>query len=219
MAFAALNGYTVYSLTLTLTKTGAWTVRNLVVFSDTKITGFVRLEIKGAAFYGTVYGDLYGASFKGRMVGGRGKLQTLLKPRFYPKNVNASIVLNEIVQEAGEQIASTSDLVPFSKKLNTWTRSGLSLGQELKLLCLETKTNWRMLDDGTIYFGALPATVYSQEYAELDKNPEHGTVKIVPTKLNILPGMLLEGRIIKTTEHVLVDAEDFHTNITLESST
>ena len=133
------------------------------------------------------------------VVGGRGGLWHSLPAKYYDHQVALRLPLSEVIAAAGEVLASSSTPTILSSTLPSWPRRAAEPGQLLDELADVAGALWRVLPDGSIYFGAdtwlAPQTAAGKPLVEdvdwtlLHTDPEWLIQEIAPlTTPAVLPG-------------------------------
>lgn len=215
--YATLDGWPVTIATVQMPRYGVWyaDIEALTSVND-DITGTVEFVLNDVALRCTVVrGGLVLGTWRGRAVGGNGKLGTALTPNFY-RNVEALRPFKDALQEAGEELSATADISKLGTTLAYWSRVSKTAGQEIQALVRKAETSWRVLGDGTVWVGSDSRATFTGEYLELDICPELSKLEIIPTSVAIYPGMTLQNRLIDRLVHRLNENE-FVTEVYFES--
>lgn len=216
-SFALLDGWPVSELSLHLPSSGVFRAyAEVLVDTGEVITGTVPFTIGDQTFTMTVFkGGSSLSLWKGRLVGGSGGQAIVLAPKYY-KGATALLCFTDALREAGYTLALDSDTTVLNKLLPSWTRTGKPFGSELNALTAQVGTQWRMLKDGTVWTGIDSEKKVTVDYLELDFFPETSKLWIIPTSLDIFPGMLLAGRVIEAVTHRLLP-DRFYTEVTFRA--
>ncbi|WP_337869850.1 hypothetical protein [Meiothermus sp.] len=93
------------------------------------------------------------------VVGGAGKLDMRLRPKFY-EGVPARTILLDMLQEVGEAPGSLDAPETFAR----YTRYGYPAWQELRrVLLLLPERNWRIMPDGGVWVGRETWPMFAEE--------------------------------------------------------
>lgn len=202
MSEVTFNGAGVAGLALTQSQTGVWHADVALTGTDVP-TGAAEIDVLGVIFRGTVLrADTSRAIPMARVVGGAGGLGTVLAPKAY-RGVDAKLVLSEILAGAGEALAATSDMTALAARLPFWTRMQAKAGEAMAALLRAVGVPaWRVLADGTIWFGteSWPATQLTDEHV-LVQDPHLGRFDIQADSPVIYPGETWNGKQVSVVEH------------------
>lgn len=216
MAYATANGAAVIEGRISVPRTGAWTAE-LLVDSQTSISGSVTLSVGGLKFKGTTRrgGAFLGTSFVG-LVGGAGGLSGTSTPKTY-RAAPLSMPLADIAAGAGETLASTLDNAVTSFQLPFWVMAQSSWGAALeRLLDNVAGAVWRILPNGSLWVGVetwpkvqLAAQVLAQH--PLSRRLE---AEILP---QLVPGVSWYGGQVGYVEHT-IRADKLRTTVWFEGA-
>lgn len=215
-SFATINQWPITNMTIHIPKSGTWVADvEALIQPNENITGKASLVLNGQVFQGWVFrGGLTQAVWKGRVVGGAGNLGKLLTPKYY-KGATAFLSISDALKEGNEVISSDLEVSVLNVILPRWTRMAKSLGAELTALTQQVKTTWRIRKDGKVWVGIDTGIAFGGTYLELDFLPENGKLEIIPTSLEIYPGMSIQGHKISSIVHHITE-EDLRTEVFLE---
>jgi len=174
-------------------------------------TGKITLTWLGRALSGQVLRG--GRSTAGRVfvyvAGGNGDLGAPIPPVLPAKayrNVQVRVVLADIMVASGESLSSTSEASIMARSLATWPRRNDTACALLDDLARELGVIWRVLPDGSIYFGSntFSETVSAQPLQQLDdQDPAYATGLYVPHSFGPLPGESYEGRRVGAAHYTI----------------
>lgn len=207
MSTATLGKYEVLSCELVVPDRGTWTAVGELdgdrapsgvlplawTFSGTTITfvGFVRLV----------------QAWQGRtrffLVGGAGNLRKALEARAYgpsPVTVSVATVLGEILADAGERLSSSSVV---AGELPRWARAASSARECLNALADRVGATWRVLQDGSIWWGTETWPPNGTRYFQIDDRGDDRFVEFAPDLPTLLPGQVAFGHRIKLVTYKL----------------
>lgn len=206
--FSTLDGWPVSQATVQMPSYGAWYADIEALASvDDDISGTVSFILRDVELICTVIrGGLSNGIWKGRVVGGLGKLSAKLSPKYY-KGATALLILKDALKEAGEKLSGLADVSKLNTILSQWTRISKSLGQEIESLLKVTGGKWRILEDGTVWIGEDSRKAFTGEYLEVDLFPEMSKLEIIPTSVSIFPGMMIQNQLIDRIIHQLTETE------------
>lgn len=201
------NGASVLAGAISMPVTGAWHARLVLdadsadSFDGASIT--VESEDGKVELHGTAYrsGDDFGR-VEVWMVGGAGGLGAALDDRYYV-GVPARIVLTDLLREAGEALADSSDNGVLSRTLDTWTRASGAAGRLLAEVADELGAAWRVLDDGSVWVGQETWPEASVEHEEIATSPADGRMIIADDALATRPGTTFAGRRVANVQHTI----------------
>lgn len=196
---AAGQDHAVSSGDLYLPYRGNWTSH--LDFADviTPPTGRVTLSFHGLSLTGYVLrsGESEG-QVSAIVVGGYGGLWKQIQAKYYDHQLALRLPLQEIVSATGERLSPTSTASVLSRTLNCWPRRQDLAGTLLDTLASSADALWRVLPDGSIFFGtdtwSSSAYTEDKDYTVLARWPEWSMVELAPlTRLGVLPGQTLNG--------------------------
>jgi hypothetical protein len=207
MSTILLDNNTLSQLRLRLPLYGAWTAE--CVHADPEavpaVGSRVQITLESQTFSGTVYrttnlGDM---SWDTYIIGGAGKLQSYLSPKFY-LNVNSREVLTDALSAVGEIASPTISGTSVYFPLIAWTRTRRTLGQELDALVKDLYLNgWRILSDGSVWLGEeiwQEATV-SADVDTMSAGADDGVLVLACEDPTVLPGQTWQGAQVAEVIH------------------
>lgn len=208
MATGTLQGFSVLSALIDQPRSGPWTAELALEGDRVQAlgSGQLTLVVGGRRFLGTPHRAP--RSFAGRtgvvLVGGKGGLGATLSARFY-LGCPASVPLADIVSAAGETLSASSGTAELAAHLSRWSRAKGPAGEALDVLAEHVGATWRVLDDGTVWFGAetWPA---ADAPAELDVDPAQDVAVFAGDIPSLSPGTTLGGRRIGRVTHQLTES-------------
>lgn len=161
MANWLLSGVPVMVGRLTRPRAGNWVAELQVdAASASGLSGgnAATLVTDGGAltFQGTVLrGDVYAQNVTLRLVGGANGLVREVTPRFY-RGVQLGQPLRDALGDAGEQLSGTAQAVSTGLHLDFWAAVRQPASEALTSLAEAAGPDvvWRVLPDGTVFFGA-----------------------------------------------------------------
>jgi hypothetical protein len=214
--YCTANGIPVVSAKLTFPRIGTW-VADLLVDTEQGLASSVVLEVGGLTLNGSVWRSGVAITrTQARVVGGARGLGATLKPRFY-RQVPARIVLNDLLSEAGEKLAPSSDPALLSRTLAAWARFEAPASDCLRALVDdELVASWRVLPDGSVWVGAEQWPETSAPYTVISERPELGQVEIGCSGTLVLPGTTIGGRRVSHAIYV-VDGENLRGTLSLDT--
>lgn len=206
MSGLTVDGSPLLGLDLTMELLGCWQAK-LQCEAD-ELTGTVVIDDgAGQTFTGRVRrsGVVSGRN-SALVVGGRGKLAdgTLALAARHFRAVNLRTVATEILTQAGEQLAATSQASLLAQHLTFWSFGASSPGAALLALVEPFGGTWRVLSDGTVWLGvdSYPAAP-EQDRLELEPEDANGLVHLAVDSFALRPGVTLDGRKVLQVQHLL----------------
>ena len=202
MSELVCNGVAVVSAVIEAHREGAWTA-DLVIDSTDVPSGV--LDVTDASGTVLLRGYVLRAEApyeraEVRLVGGAGRLGTILAPRYY-RGAQVRTILADVARESGSTLAE--DLgAEVSSELAAWVRVGgedvVSTLRHLLRAALPKGWTWRTRYDGSLWLGADSwLDVIAPGVEVLSKRPARGEVEVSSTTvaelLAIEPGSVFEG--------------------------
>lgn len=184
---------------------GAWRC-DLDLDIETRPAGKIRFELDDLEFVGTVIESLTGTDGqrgKCQVVAGNGNLSQQVQAHSYSatSGVKVGTVVADILRECGEDLSDLSDQEALDKKLPRWHVSAGTAQQALTRLAEATDCAWRVMRDGTVWFGeeswpeVEPAgTLTSEEWSQ-------GHIELASETPNMVPGTVYQGQKIEQVTH------------------
>lgn len=205
MSYCTANGVSVVRGELVLPRIGVWHA-DLELEDDSVQEGAVRLAwwdqqliLNGVVRYG---GAENGASHV-HVLGGAAGLTAPLKPKAY-RNVTRKLVVSDLLGAANEKLSPIADAGWLATQLPFWTVMESSVGEALTLLVeLHAGISWRVLADGTFWFGAEPWGAVDVEYEELERRPGGYQMELHTLTPALMPGCTFIGQRISTATYRL----------------
>jgi hypothetical protein len=220
-AHSTLAGAPILSGTVTLPRQGVWHA-HLVLSAASAPTGAAVLQVgPSLRLQGTVVrSGLYAGEVRAYVVGGAGRLQTELPPRWY-RGAPRELPLRDLCDEAGEQLSPSSDAVLLAEILSPgWARVRGPAAAALGRLLDGTGASWRLLPDGRLWAG--PETwAPAQGMADLvviDEGRARGRVVFATEAPQLLPGQTLRGDKVSDVE-ITIEPERLRVEALLERTT
>jgi hypothetical protein len=209
MSAPTINGNAILSLCLTMPPSGPWHAK---VESDAdELVGAVTLDDdEGNVFHARVRrGDVVAGRHRAQIVGGAGKLADgtlkVLEARHF-RGVTVRTVVSEILAQASETLATSSESALLNRPLNFWTIGPHSIGAALRALVEPLGGTWRVLADGTVWIGTdTYPQAPEQDRFELNADDAIGVVRLAADALSLRPGVTLDGRRVGQVQHLLTD--------------
>lgn len=173
-------------------RAGNWSLIAEEIGSSVPISGEVVIDWQGTTLRGYVLrSQVVEGVCSAVILGGRGGLAQALPPKMYDLQILASMPLGDILREAGEALAPSSDPAARGRSLSSWVRRAGDAGEQLSALGDAVGAVWRVLADGSVWFGAdafPPAADFDHDVPEGGWHPTFGCLEIVPSALGIMPG-------------------------------
>lgn len=213
----SLNGQAVLSARVSLPRVGAW-VADVETEPGAAPSGRVTLQLGALTLAGSVVrtGE-FGARQHTRLVGGAGGLARVLDAKSY-LDVPASVVLGDLLAEAGERLAPGADAAFASRRLAHWARARGATSVGLSMLAASLDAVWRVLADGTVWIGNESWPEASASHELLREWPACARAELWLEDLSSLaPGMSFLGRRVHSVEHV-VEPDRIRTHVAWELS-
>lgn len=189
MSTATIGGLRVLSLRIT-ESTGAW-LAELEADGDALPDGAV-LDVAGEKWTGTAWSaDVYAGRLRATIVGGAGGLATELDAKSY-RGAAYGAILADVLTKSGET-ASSSSVDLSSSVAPAWTRTAGRVDQALDELAAGLALTWRVLRDGTIWFGSDAWETVSPDYVLISRDPAQRIDLIAPKVPIVRPGQSFDG--------------------------
>lgn len=196
MADVTINGQGVVRARLLLKRRGNWTCYLDEIAGDSVPSGVVTMSWLGTNCSGyALRSGTADTSIRAYVVGGAGNGGRALPAKMYDYQLPVSMVLRDILQDAGEQQSATIAPELLTSTIQRYVRRAGNLGQQLDQLADKLGVTWRVLLDGTVWLGIdtwQPATSFPHVLSE-DWAPASGCVPLLPETLGVLPGQLYTG--------------------------
>lgn len=209
MSFCSVNGVGVVSGSLVLPRIGVW-YADLELEDDSVQGGAAtiawwneQLTLKGAVRYG---GVREGGAYL-HVVGGVGGLPAPVGPKAY-RNVARRLVVNDLLAAAGESLSKHASQDWLEGQLPFWTLMRGTVGGSLALLVeLEEAISWRVLADGSFWFGPEVWGVVSLPFEELDRDPGAYRMDVSVDVPALMPGCTFLGQRVSTVTYKLAPTD------------
>lgn len=209
MADITVNGLAVLEARIFAGRMGNWTADLLVDAQTAQLVteggpANVSAYSGSMQFVGTVIrGDAFAQLVTLRVCGGKHGLPTVCTPRFY-RNVPLSAPLKDVLGDAGEQLSGTSTAAALSLASPFWTLIAQEASSALSMLAKAGPTGciWRVLPDGTVFFGV---DIYSEsalvDFELLDYLPQEGLQVISSESPTVFPGETFNSHKVSAVIH------------------
>jgi hypothetical protein len=189
------------SAELALLYSGAWTA---VVRAGAEVAvGATTLTIEGQAFRCYVRESTRdGGSWRLDCIGGQANGWAAALPAKSYRSVTVQTIVDDLMRESGEAVSSTVDAAILSRPLGLYHRSAGRTWFALDELATVLGVTWRVLGDGTLWFGA--DTWAAGEVASDVLQVANADTATIHTKAPVLrPGMTWQGRRAERVDVVL----------------
>lgn len=200
MSEIRFNNAPVVRATISMPRHGAW-IAQVEVASPTAATGRCVLDVDGMLFNGTIRrGGSWQNVCRYSVVGGTNGLPNSIPARFY-SNVPLSIPVRDLLTEVGQPISATAD--NLSLFLQQWVRMAGTAATALETLLTEANASWRILDDGTAWFGSESWPTVNISASVLAEDTAAGMAEVAAATPAFRPGTTWQGRRISYVVHKL----------------
>ena len=212
MSLATLNGHAVLNLHLHMPLRGPWHA-SVYVDSPNAITGKAVLAIHGMEFHGHVRrGGVEAETGAFHIVGGSGGFAKSATSKSY-KNAPVRIVLQDILRAAGETLSSKANANTTATILGNWAILQHACGKCLFQLAEAQGASWRILPDGTTWFGIEGWPVRQGASITQWTDYARGKKQVWPRAPTVLPGDSYEGMRIGAVHYALEEASDLQAQL------
>lgn len=200
MADILFNGAPVVRATISMPRQGSW-IAQVEVASATAITGRCVIDVGGTLFNGSIRrGGAWQGTCRYSVAGGANAMQNVLPSRFY-SNVPASIPVRDILTEISQPISSTADNLTMF--LPRWLRMEDRAVTQLQMLLDQAGATWRILGDGSLWYGIDAWPELSAAATVLDEDPTTGVMDVATDTPIMRPGVTWQGRRVSYVVHRL----------------
>ena len=182
-------------------KRGTWV-------ADISETGpFTGSFVFGVSWTGTAVDTIKdGGRYLSRVVGGKGRLGTQLREKYYT-NVSAQRIFEDMIKEAGETLGKSS----ISGTLAAYQRQNGTLGECLDQLCDLLGLDWWIARDGTSRIGKRTSqNVLGLDIVQTAADSDGSVVLNTDSVSKVLPGYSYNGSTIEglrwhLSDHILCE--------------
>ncbi len=193
------------SAELRLPRMGAWYC-DLDIDADVKQAGKVRFKLDDLEHVGTIIPDktgTEGSRAKCRVLAGNGRITSEVSPRSYSHSSGVTIgtVVRDILKDAGEDLSDLSDSAALDRRLARWHLAAGTAAQALTALAEKNGCAWRMLRDGTVWFGEETWPEVEPEGVLTDEDWSSGHLTLASETPNMVPGTVYQGQKIEHVVH------------------
>ncbi len=184
---------------------GVWEC-SLELDVETPPSGKLRFTLDDIEFTGTVLRDhtgLDGTRGKCRVVGGNGHLSNKIGAHSYSGSTGVKVgtVVRDILTECGEDLSDLSDSDMLDKSLPRWHGPAGTAQQALTALAVEVDAAWRVMRDGTVWFGAETWPEVAPEGELVNETWSSGHLTLAAEAPNMVPGTVYRGQKIEHVAH------------------
>jgi hypothetical protein len=200
------NGKQVVDMTLTLGLHGAWKAQ-IQANATVALTGAIELTIADSlTFVGTTDAGRAAEHLgraRARVTGGAAGLETAVAGKTYYQ-APLRTILGELLAVGGETIATTTDEDLLATTPRHWARAAGTVRSEIDVLAERFAFSWRVLPDGTTWFGTETWDMCTlTAYTLLEDAREEGRVVIAAETPTVLPGETFLERHVDEVIHSL----------------
>lgn len=161
---------------------------------DVPPSGRVTLDYHGLELHGYI---LRAGTSEGQtgvlVVGGAGGLWKVPDAKYYDHQIPVRLPLSEILDAAGESLSTNSSADILGATLPSWPRRQDEAGHLLDTLADAAGALWRMLPDGTVFFGRdafAKSQALDTDWTLISTDPEWLIQEYAPLKnAELLPGV------------------------------
>ena len=179
---------------------GNWTMElQLSTSPDNTPSGLVSVDFHGASYKGIVYraGQDQG-TWSMLIGGGKGGLYKVPPPKNYDNGMSIRLPVTELLAAVGETLSPTSTASVLSQAIAAWPRTAQEAGALLDELAGFVGAVWRVLPDGSIFFGIDEWKVAADTGVDatlLSTDPVRAEQTFLPlTPPSYGPGVTIAGR-------------------------
>ena len=181
----------VVSGTFRRNRSGNWTVIADRIDTESAISGQVVIRWLNVELRGYVERSDTTQGFAAAIIrGGAGGIAKQLQPKMYDFQVNAGIVANDIVSEAGERLSAGSALV-LSSALSSWVRRSGTAAAQLDQLCDAIGAVWRVELDGSILLSRdtfAPIAGWDHDIPQDGWHARYNALRVISNEVSAAPG-------------------------------
>jgi hypothetical protein len=171
-----------------------------------------QLSLKGTVRYG---GAEHGGS-RIHVLGGAAGLTTPVQPKAY-RNVTRRLLVTELLQLANEKLSPRADQAWLAQQLPFWTLVKSTVGVSLTVLVeLQEGISWRVLTDGSFWFGPEAWGAVDVDYEEIGRDPRAFRMDVTLDVPALQPGCTWLGQHISNVVY-RVEERDLRATVTFEA--
>jgi hypothetical protein len=174
--------------------------------TDTPPSGKIRFELDDHEFVGTVlpgHTGVDGTRGRCRVIGGNGGLSNLVVAHSYSGGTGTRVgtIVRDILHECGEDLSDLSDHELLDKTLPRWHVAGGTAKQALTQLADAVGGAWRVLRDGTVWFGVELWPEVAPEGTVTSESWQNGHLTLASETPDMVPGTVYQGQRIEHVTH------------------
>lgn len=205
-AFATIAELPLVDYRLTMPRSGVWALEASLVDERQPTTKKVTVNIGPTVLKGSL--ELVVSRFGTtvvRVLGGAGGLGKTATPKHYA-NTTVGGVVSDLLATAGEQASSSAESSARGRQLAQWTTLGVPCGRALGTLlaALGPELTWRILPDGTLWYGTETWPTVQPAHEFLNVNPLAGSFTVFSVDELVFPGTKFLGEKVSAVEHSLL---------------
>jgi len=195
----------VLSGTMSIPRIGAWVID--VTTREQLASGAVAINDGERDWQGFCTKSTGGVSavFTARIVGGSGNLTAELGPAHW-QSTTLGAVLASTLTDGGERLSGLIQPAVQAVPLPFWTRTTGTLGAAVAALAGVAGSDWRVLQDGSVWLGTgrpTPANPFDAEPLLIDTDLAVGLIVLSPESFSTIPGDLISGLEVQSVRYEL----------------
>jgi hypothetical protein len=175
---------------------------------DTEVvpTGKIKFSLDDLEFTATVLADhsgIDGSRAKCRVVGGNGHLSRVIPAHSYSggASVKVGTVVKDILKACGEDLSDLADGPTLDKTLPRWHVTSSKASDALTALAEQVGAAWRVLRDGTVWFGTETWPEVAPEGTLVNETWHDGHLTLASETPDMVPGTVYQGQKIEHVTH------------------
>lgn len=175
---------------------------------DTEVvpSGKIKFRLDDLEFTGTVLPDqagIDGVRSKCRVVGGNGHLSKRIDAHSYSGGSGTKVetIVRDILMACGEDLSDLSDPDALAMRLPRYHVSAGSAQAALTELAEKVGAAWRVLRDGTVWFGTETWPEVTPEGTLLNESWSNGHLLLASETPDMVPGTVYQGQRIEHVTH------------------
>lgn len=186
---------------------GAWHA-DISTSDEETLSGLTTFTVDGVTYVGTVKpsnSGLDGTRARCRVVGGRGGLSTKVQAKSYSGGAGTRVgtIVADILKDCGESLSDLSDAELLERRVPRWHITEGLASHALVKLADAVGGAWRVLRDGTLWFGVETWPEVSPEGLIVDEDWSEGAITFAAEAPNMIPGTVFQGQRIELVVHEL----------------
>lgn len=191
---------------LRLSRMGEWYC-DLDLDQETTEKGKVKFQLDDLDFTGTAIPEQTGtdgARAKVKVMAGNGRIRRKIGAHSYTgaTGVKVGTVVRDILKDCGEDLSDLSDAETLDKKLPRWhVPAETTAARALTKLAEACDGAWRMLRDGTVWFGAETWPEVEPEGTLTGEDWSGGCLTLASETPNMVPGTVYQGQKVEEVVH------------------